>query len=107
MKIRITAILSKDTFERLDSSTGNYKNSSTVESIMREYIELGDYSILPKIKRSNTIPVCFTIEPQVIKDFKRVNPICKVSRHHPEIFPPNMSQSLEVLIRKWLENKID
>ncbi len=102
MKKRITLTLTKKVFMKLVSVTGNYKNSSTVESIMRDYIDSGDYKIKPTIKRSDTIAVCFTIDEQVIKDFKRVNPVCTVSRYS-DIFPVRMSQSLEILIRKWLE----
>jgi len=102
MKSRVTFTLTIDTDRRLHESVDNYKKSSVIESIIKQYLDEGDYSEVPKIKRAPTIAVCFTIDPEIMAKFRRNIPIDHYSIRHPEIFPTKISQSLEHLIKKWL-----
>jgi|SaaInlStandDraft_2_1057019.scaffolds.fasta_scaffold577008_1 hypothetical protein len=100
MKSRETFTLTIDTDRRFHEAVGNYKKSSVIESIIKQYLDEGDYSEVPKIKRAPTIAVCFTIDPEIMAKFRKNIPIDQTN--YPEIFPAKISQSLEHLIKRWL-----
>jgi hypothetical protein len=103
MKSRVTFTLTVDTLNRLNEATDNYKKSTMVESLIKQYLEEGDYAKVPKIKRAPTIAVCFTIDHEVMSEFRKHIPIDRSM--FPEFFPAKISQSLEYLIKRWLGDK--
>jgi len=102
MKSRVSVVLTKKVFDELDSITPDYKNSSVVNEIIKEYLAAGDYTEVKQIPRKETITVSFTIDFELMEEFRKNYPVCKWIRRH-ELDRPDISQSLEYLLKRYLE----
>jgi len=102
MKSRVSFVLSKKVIEELDSITPDYKNSSVVNEIIKEYLAAGDYTQVKPIERIDPIIVSFTIDLELMEEFRKNYPVCKYHRKF-ELDRPRLSESLEYLLKKYLE----
>jgi len=107
MKSRVSFVLSKEVFEELDSITEHYRNSAVVEGIIKDYIEAKDYTEVKSIQRGKTVTLSFTIDFDLMEQFRKCYPVCKWNKRN-DLDRPDLSQSLEYLLKKYLEiNRIE